>query len=181
MIKKCFLSNKKVNFKYKGFTLIELLIVIAIIGLLASIVLVSFPKAMKGARDVVRKSDMKQLQKAIEVYRQSNSSYPVTGWSWWGVSVNGGSRSTSGSNAYIPGLTPDYAGVLPIDPLKDSSGWSGYIYLSPDGTCYKLLDHVNGPESFPSAGEPFYDPVRPGWAWMVCSPDPACLYACNGW
>jgi type IV pilus assembly protein PilA len=35
------MKKKKVNKKKKGFTLIELLIVIAIIGILASIVLVS--------------------------------------------------------------------------------------------------------------------------------------------
>ena len=37
--------------KTKGFTLIELLIVIAIIGILASVVLVSFPNASKKAHD----------------------------------------------------------------------------------------------------------------------------------
>ncbi len=179
-MKKCFFKNND-NLVQRGFTLIELLIVIAIIGILASIVLVSFPAAMKSARDANRKSDLKQLQIALEVYKQANGFYPVTGWAWWGVCANGGSRSTSGPNAYIPGLTPDYAGTLPTDPAKDLSGWSGYIYFSPDGSCYKLLDHVYGPESFPQSGQPFYDPVRPGWAWMVCSIDPACAHACNGW
>jgi len=89
--------------------------------------------------------------------------------------LNGGSKDTSGVSAYIPGLTPDYISVLPTDPKKDISGWSGYLYRS-NGTEYKLLSHANGPESFPSAGQPFYDPVRPTWAWMLCSGGPACSW-----
>ena len=156
-----------------GFTLIELLVVISIIGLLASIVLVSVNSARVKARDARRMSDLKQLQLALEMYYDSNNAYPSTGGSWWGVCVNGGSRTTSGANAYIPGLTPTYIAVLPTDPKGDTSSWSGYLYRS-NGTNYKLLSHANGPESFPSAGQPFYDPMRPTWAWMLCSGEPAC-------
>jgi hypothetical protein len=125
------------------------------------------------ARDARRVSDMKQVQVALELYLDSNNSYPSTGGAWWGLSVNGGSRTTSGANAYIPGLTPTYISVLPADPSGDTSGWSGFLYQS-NGTNYKLLSHANGPESFPSSGQAFYDPVRPTWSWMVCSGEPAC-------
>ena len=162
--------------KSTGFTLIELLVVIAIIGLLASIVSVSLSSARAKARDVRRMSDLKQLQLALEMYFNSNNAYPSTGGSWRGVSVNGGSRDTSGANAYIPGLTPNYISVLPVDPLDNRTNWSGYLYRS-DSTNYKLISHSIGPESFPSAGEPFYDPVRPTWAWMVCNGG----FHCNSW
>jgi type II secretion system protein G len=156
-----------------GFTLIELLVVIAIIGILSSVVLASLSTARAKARDASRMSAMKQVQNALEIYRVSNPTYPTTGGAWWGVSANGGSRATSGANAYIPGLTPTYMSVLPTDPKGDTTGWSGFLYRS-DGTNYKLLIHTNGPESFPSAGQPFYDPVRPTWAWMICTAEPAC-------
>jgi len=160
----------------RGFTLIELLVVISIIGFLASMAVFALNVARMKARDTSRKASMKQMRTALELYYDNNNAYPSTGGSWWGVCVNGGSRTTSGANAYIPGLTPNYISVLPVDPLDHRTGWSGYLYRS-DSTNYKLLDHSIGPESFPSAGQPFYDPVRPTWAWMLCSANPAC----SGW
>lgn len=51
----------------KGFTLIELLVVISIIGVLSSVVMVSLNNAKEKARNVVRKSDVAQIKKAIEL------------------------------------------------------------------------------------------------------------------
>lgn len=62
----------------KGFTLIELLVVISVIGILATIVLVSFTGIQKQARDTARKSDLKQYQSAMEAAASKNTSglYP---------------------------------------------------------------------------------------------------------
>jgi prepilin-type N-terminal cleavage/methylation domain-containing protein len=61
----------------RGFTLIELLVVIAIIGILSSVVLASLNSARKKGRDARRISDIKQLQLALELYYDNNSSeYP---------------------------------------------------------------------------------------------------------
>ena len=168
------MSRKKI-IKAAGFTLIELLVVISIISFLAAASITMLNSARIKARDTSRKASLKQIQTALNLYYDANSQYPSTGGAWWGVSANGGSRTVSGVNAYIPGLTPTYIATLPVDPLNDRTGWSGYLYQSDvDGTNYKFLSHAVGPESFPSAGQPFYDPVRPTWAWMICSGEPAC-------
>lgn len=160
-----------------GFTLVELIVVIAIIGIISTIGISSFTNYIKIAQDAVRKSDLLQIKKALDAYYALYGSYPSTIISsnryYFGVSINGGLRAESGSNAYIPGLTPTFLEKLPVDPKKDKNGWSGYLYMS-DGVNYKLLAHTNGPEFYPKSGEPFYDPNRPGWSWMLCSAEPAC-------
>lgn len=57
-----------------GFTLIELLVVISIISLLSSVVLASLSSVRAKARDARRKSDLKQLQLAMNLYL-SNHDY----------------------------------------------------------------------------------------------------------
>ncbi|MFY9457697.1 MAG: type II secretion system protein [Candidatus Spechtbacterales bacterium] len=57
-----------------GFTLIELLVVISIIGLLASIVVVSLGGARSGGRDARAAVDLKQIQTAMELFYDSQTS-----------------------------------------------------------------------------------------------------------
>jgi len=79
----------------RGFTLIELLVVIAIIGILSSVVLASLNSARKKGRDARRISDIKQLQLALELYYDNNSSeYPDA----------------------LASLAPTYISVIPADP-----------------------------------------------------------------
>ena len=60
-----------------GFTLVELLVVISVIGILASIALVSFGPAQKQARDTQRKSDIRQYQSSLENFaNKGNGLYP---------------------------------------------------------------------------------------------------------
>lgn len=65
---------------YKGFTLIELIVVIAIVGVLAAglIALINPITQLQKSRDAQRKSDIKQIQAALEFYRAQNGYYPTT-------------------------------------------------------------------------------------------------------
>jgi general secretion pathway protein G len=68
----------------RGFTLIELLVVLTIIGLLISVILVSFGPPRKEAKDVKRQTDIKQIGLAMALcYDDSDcggvNRYPVTG------------------------------------------------------------------------------------------------------
>ncbi len=97
----------QIKSKNKGFTLIELLVVIAIIGLLASIVMVSLNSARGKARDARRVSDVRQIQLALQMYYDSNGSYPAI----W-------------SGAIWTGMVPTFINAVPKDP----DGTSAYQY-----------------------------------------------------
>ncbi|PIP30021.1 hypothetical protein COX26_00925 [Candidatus Jorgensenbacteria bacterium CG23_combo_of_CG06-09_8_20_14_all_54_14] len=60
----------------RGFTLIEMLIVVAIIGLLSSVILVGLGDVRKDARDTRRISDIRQIQNQVEIYYSGQQSYP---------------------------------------------------------------------------------------------------------
>lgn len=158
----------------KGFTLIELLMVIAIIGVMSAFFATNFATARNKATDAVRKSNLAQLQKALDLYYNTNATFPTTGGLWYGLADNAttGFKDLSGANGYIPNLAPTFLLKLPVDPSGDTSEWSGILYRS-DGENYVILAHENGPKSFPSEGEPFYDPLRPTTAWKVTNNDPA--------
>lgn len=59
-----------------GFTIIELLIVIAIIGILATLVLTNFQGAQAKGRDTVRKNDINSVYQKLEEFYNENGSYP---------------------------------------------------------------------------------------------------------
>ncbi len=157
---------------------------ISIIGLLSSIVLTSVNSARVKARDARRKADLDQLRTALELYYDSNGTYPVTGVTWFSSEPNNALGNNGGN--WIPGLAPTYIPTLPHDPRAGvgvpnppcSAPWlQAYLYRSDTGASYKLLSHC-APEGAWTSSDGFYDPVRPTWAWKVCSGDPT---ACNTW
>jgi len=72
------INNLRFKFYKKGFTLIELLIVIAIIGILSSFLLANYNGVRQRTRDGVRKTDLRQIQSALELYRSDQGKYPAT-------------------------------------------------------------------------------------------------------
>lgn len=61
----------------KGFTLVELLVAVGIIGVLASVSLVSVNSIRGKARDSKRIADIKEVQNALEAYYSNNGYYPA--------------------------------------------------------------------------------------------------------
>lgn len=64
--------------KQRGFTLIEVLVVVAIIGLLSSVVIVGLGGARSKARDARRIADIQQIQNALELAYSPATGYPAT-------------------------------------------------------------------------------------------------------
>ena len=123
----------------KGFTLVEIMVVIAIIGILAAVVYASMDTARKKGRDTERKSNLKQLQAAVELYAQANGAYPSMGC----VSGGWGRQNLCGSSGqeYIQGITDIMS--LPFD-YKTTSSSQGYFYRT--GTingrpAYKIMSY----------------------------------------
>jgi general secretion pathway protein G len=109
--------------KTSGFTLIELLVVIAIISILAALLMANFVGVRQRGRDAQRKSDLRQIQTALELYRADNGSYPLTLYA----------TSCPQEPRPLTGGTVTYMQEIPCDPLDDSN----YIYVS-DGVTYSI-------------------------------------------
>lgn len=77
--KKCFSEHvNRLSFfkKATGFTIIELLAVMAVIGILTTIVAGGYRQTQRRGRDAQRKSDLKQMSQSLEVYLSDHGTYP---------------------------------------------------------------------------------------------------------
>jgi prepilin-type N-terminal cleavage/methylation domain-containing protein/prepilin-type processing-associated H-X9-DG protein len=118
-----------------GFTLIEILIVIAIIGILASIIFPVFSRAREAGRRAACLSNMKQLIGAWTMYAQDHDEITVPVF----ISVPNGPYMGHGTYSYWPDLLQGYvkSGIG-----KDGTSGSGRgVFTCP--TTNNLLSHDN--------------------------------------
>ena len=147
----------------KGFTLIELLVVISIIGLLATIVLVSVNSVRKKARDARRLSDMHQIRIALDMYyNNNNDNYP-----------NENSSNGSWEHSYEDGgdfidflKDQGYMSKVPVDPVNTSASgqyYSYYLYSAGSNGCDSSRGEffVLGARDMETSGRPH--PQSSGW------------------
>jgi len=106
-----------------GFTFLELMLVIAILGILATLITGNFLTSLKKGRDARRKIDIEQIQKSLEMYYEDKRAYPAT--------------ITFGANLNDPISGKVYMQKIPNDPITNNN----YVYtIDPDGVgnYYKL-------------------------------------------
>ncbi len=70
------INQKFLTKNQSGFTLIELLVVIAILAALAGLTATNFGNTQAKARDARRKSDLTQIQRALELFYNDHGEYP---------------------------------------------------------------------------------------------------------
>lgn len=133
------IENLKLKISVSGFTLIELLIVIAIIGILSAMLLTNFVGIRQRARDSQRKSDLRQIQSALELYRTDRGVYPTIS----GTSASNLGACSDGSFGYpTPSCTTIYMKNIPSDPLGLSQGYA-YTLTSTGYTLVACLENLN--------------------------------------
>ncbi len=128
----------------KGFTLIELMVVLVIMGILVTVVVVKFTDQPENARVLKTKSDIKNVETALKMFKVHNGFYPSTeqGIEALVSMPNVGRQATS----YQEG---GYLEAIPTDPWG-----SPYAYFSPGvkGHDYEIIsygaDGIEGGEGF---------------------------------
>lgn len=128
----------KSNKSGAGFTLIELIIVTAIIALIAtaSIAVLNPFSQFQKARDSRIKSDLSQIQKALETYYEDNGKYSANASSCaYGISGN----NSDGNDCIEWGKSwQPYMNIVP----QDSTSSHTYVYYSPNGQTYYLYANL---------------------------------------
>ena len=98
----------------RGFTIIEMIVVIAIIGVLSSIVAVNVTNTIRKGRDARRIADVKQLQTALISYYEKTGHYPQ-------FTALDPRCNTTASNSLGDLVTEKVLSSVPIDPTNTSS------------------------------------------------------------
>jgi prepilin-type N-terminal cleavage/methylation domain-containing protein len=141
----------KISKCQQAFTLIEMLVVISIIGVLASIVLVSYTGAQRQARDTQRKSDLKQYQNVLENYTTNNNGlYPVVaGATNISVMCSTLGLGVNGTCANDPKLTQSYyylsdtAGLVYL-LWAETENAEGYLVICSNGKTGQTVLEMSG-------------------------------------
>ncbi len=109
----------------KGYTLVELLVVMAMIGILSSVIMVGLGSSREKARDAIRAGDLKSLSQAVETYFSENFEFPAA--------------LDDGNEESVDDLKQYYSDrIIPHDPNPESH-YQYAVLTNPKGYCLGAL------------------------------------------
>ncbi|QQS20064.1 prepilin-type N-terminal cleavage/methylation domain-containing protein [Candidatus Saccharibacteria bacterium] len=113
----------------KGFTIVELLIVIVVIGILATLVIVTFTGIQQKGRNSQRQTDINAIQSQAEAFYAQHGFYPTL---------------ADLQIATAPTFIQTYMKGLPADALKDPKGPTVTITGTTDADQYSYVASGTG-------------------------------------
>ena len=131
----------------KGFTLIELLIVMAIIAILVTVFLAGFMASQRRSRDLNRKSDIKQIANALEIFYSDYERYPaadagqIVACEYVPALPDTSTACSWDGGQFSDGITT-YFRELPPDPTD----YTYFYAVSSDFQAFQLFAHLENPE-----------------------------------
>lgn len=131
----------------QGFTLIELLVVIAIITTLTGLVATNFVNSQAKARDARRKSDLANIQRALELFYNDHGTYPDESTNRIAGCGPSSNSACPWASSFTDGNGTVYMEIIPGDPVSGTT-----YYYNVDTTGGKLryqlfarLENTNDP------------------------------------
>lgn len=136
---------KQKNRGRAGFTLIELMVVMSILGVLVTIALVSFRSSQARGRDAQRKSNLKEISSALELFYSDYQKYPdeVGGLIQacaYDPTTGTGSTCSWGEDEFTDNKTT-YFKVIPKDP-SDAFNYYYRIVDPPLNQKFQLFAYI---------------------------------------
>lgn len=169
----------------KGFTLVELMVSISIIAIISSVGLTTYKNAQVLSHDSKRKSDLHQIQVALELYYNNHKSYPLVNGSPENCSnitcsINSDWQVSSDSTSWIDGLDP-YINQQPHEASPESPPLNVYFYKTnqysgcpAEGQWYALmvnLENSSDPDTLANKDVLWCDGVTSLRSWFSSYPN----------
>lgn len=133
-----------------GFTLLELIVVIIVIGILASIALPIYTKAMENAYDQEAITNLKLIKAAATIYFSEHGEYPEGCAS--GIFNTCTQQINQMFHLNLPIIWPPHWAYSFVPPPSRDSFYASACRLGPSGFRSWRIESSNGP---PYNGEPY--------------------------
>lgn len=104
--------------RQQGFTLIEVMIVVAILGILATLVVVNVAGNTDKALITATKSDLQAIKQALDLYKLDNYKYPTTEQGLEALVIKPDTARNWPEGGYLP--------KVPLDKWENP-----FVYMSP--------------------------------------------------